>query len=305
MKNFLFFFILLLILISKISNSLEEDEISDFLLWKKMKKKFEMEKNEKKSDNYLNNEDEDYDKEDEDYGKMIKKKKKIKKKEKFNEINDHSEDNEDIFEESDDLYYEKMLERKRNNKKKKYNENSDNNFEKIKNRRKEGNRIKKNNNKKKNKHLEYFSHKIPENIEKLGLKRPSQDNFNEDSSTINNILEKKQEIMNKFNIIIWGEKHPFFSHWIEVVSEFSPRGKIVDERFWEISKNVLIEKSDFIEKDVNIEKEFLYTGFIKYEEKLKEYDIHLGDYWVPFIGARKKKSFENNDDDEIEVKTDL
>ena len=92
---------------------------------------------------------------------------------------------------------------------------------------------------------------------------------------ITNKDEKTKPIYDQFEYIKWGEEHPFLSHWVEQVSNMAPNGKIVDEYMWDESSTIGFNLNDFREDGIDLKTELVYTGHIEYEEKMKEYNIHV------------------------------
>ena len=45
---------------------------------------------------------------------------------------------------------------------------------------------------------------------------------------------------------------------------------------------------DFKEKGYDLEKELVYTGHVEYEERMKEFDVHLTNKYVPYIAVKLK-----------------
>ena len=105
-------------------------------------------------------------------------------------------------------------------------------------------------------------------------------------SYVSNRQEKELPITKKFEIIKFGEDHPFYSHWIEQVSNLAPNGIIANQWLRNECSHVGLNVDDFINDGVDLNKEYIYTGHIKFEEKLKDYDIHISDKWIPYIAVR-------------------
>ena len=119
----------------------------------------------------------------------------------------------------------------------------------------------------------------------------------EDSSSRYDInrKEKEQVILDQFEYVKWGEEHPFYSHWIEQVSIMSPTGMIANQHMRTESGHIGFNLDDFKKDGINLDTELLYTGHIEYEERLKEYNIHITNkVLIIFFCIKNNLKFEFN-----------
>lgn len=99
--------------------------------------------------------------------------------------------------------------------------------------------------------------------------------------------EKQQPVVDGFEIILWGEEHPFLSHWISQVANMAPDGVLANDWMRREASHISINVDDFSTiHSVNLSTEKLYTGHIEYEQRLKDYDIHITNKFVPYIACR-------------------
>jgi hypothetical protein len=106
---------------------------------------------------------------------------------------------------------------------------------------------------------------------------------------VSNRGEKAKAIEDKFELVHWGEEHPFFTHWISQVSNWAPEGKIVDNFIKQEGRHVSVDVVGFSEKNnIDLSKELIYTGHIEFREELQGYDIQLSKKVQPFVAARPR-----------------
>ena len=119
------------------------------------------------------------------------------------------------------------------------------------------------------------------------MKRRMQDRENSGDHYKTDKAEKQQPVISKYSIIIWGEEHPFLSHWISQVANMAPEnGVLANDWMRREASHISINVDDFKNQGVDLSTELLYTGFIEYEQRLKDYDIHITNKFVPYIACR-------------------
>lgn len=113
--------------------------------------------------------------------------------------------------------------------------------------------------------------------------RDSSDHYKTDKAV------KAKVVEDQYEIILWGEEHPFFSHWISQISTMAPTGVLANDWMRREASHISINVNDFADiHKLDLSTETLYTGHIEYEQRLKDYDIHITNKFVPYIAAKKK-----------------
>ena len=114
-------------------------------------------------------------------------------------------------------------------------------------------------------------------------------------------------VIAKYSLILWGEEHPFLSHWISQVANMAPNGVLANDWMRREASHISINVDDFKNNmGVDLSTEQLYTGYIEYEQRLKDYDIHITNKFVPYIACRPKRRLEEEEPKkEEEKKSDL
>ena len=120
------------------------------------------------------------------------------------------------------------------------------------------------------------------------MRRRMQDREDFGAKFNTNRGEKEKPVTDKYEIIFWGDEHPFMTHWIEQVSKMAPDGVIAHEWMRREASHVGLKVDDFTAKGVDIATEKIYTGHIEYEQRLKGYDIHITNKFVPYLAVRPK-----------------
>lgn len=121
------------------------------------------------------------------------------------------------------------------------------------------------------------------------MKRRMQDRENSGDHYKTDKAEKQKPVIDKYTIILWGEEHPFLSHWISQVANMAPNGVLANDWMRREASHISINIDDFKNNhQVDLATELLYTGHIEYEQRLKDYDIHITNKFVPYIACRPK-----------------
>jgi len=139
------------------------------------------------------------------------------------------------------------------------------------------------------------------------MKRRMQERENTGDHYKTDKAEKQKPVIDKYEIIFWGEEHPFLSHWISQVANMAPEnGVLSNDWMRREASHIGINVDDFKNKEVDLSAELLYTGYIEYEQRLKDYDIHITNKFVPYIACRPKaKRVLEGETKNMEKKTDL
>jgi hypothetical protein len=138
------------------------------------------------------------------------------------------------------------------------------------------------------------------------MKRRMQENQNSGDHYVTTKAVNQQPVIDKFEIILWGEEHPFNSHWISQVANMAPNGVLANDWMRREASHISINIDDFKNSGVDLTTELLYTGSIEYEQRLKDYDIHITNKWVPYIACRlKNRRVLDEETQKEEKKSDL
>ena len=106
-----------------------------------------------------------------------------------------------------------------------------------------------------------------------------------------NINEKKYELEEKFEIVIWGEEQNFKSYWIDEFSKLAPQGNNYNQNFEEFALHVGLDFNDLKKQGINLNSEIVYTGFVQYHQNFQnlDFDFHVSDKFCAFIAVRNKQ----------------
>eukprot|EP00828_Plagiopyla_frontata_P045376 TRINITY_DN7743_c0_g1_i4.p1 TRINITY_DN7743_c0_g1~~TRINITY_DN7743_c0_g1_i4.p1 ORF type:complete len:292 (+),score=47.21 TRINITY_DN7743_c0_g1_i4:117-992(+) len=128
--------------------------------------------------------------------------------------------------------------------------------------------------------------------EEYQLARQQQRILEEDRRTrkmddiVSNLEEQQQSILSQFKVVIWGNQHPFLSHWITQLANYAPNGVSFSPQLEKQAVQLGFELEEFNKAGVDLNNEIFFTGYIQFEEKLKNIDEkHMATKYQPYIAC--------------------